>query len=256
MNIHAKRFDKVVYLDENGYDSNREVANKFLIKGNEYTVARTCVGQSSSTVELIEFPNKHFNTVMFRDAIEVNNHKPISIPFPLPDPRFTPKNGYPNRVGMVEDEVKLAYGSTMFNELGERVVHVKHSSENKFPHNGQNLTAKEIFMDSSRNPMTQPVFTPPRSKNDWDLNMQIPQRTIDRHNAFDDHFTITGILTYTVLKQKGLMFNNFDWCQLHAINVSKRMKHGKWIETTTYHILAWRNEEKSVLLAELKNRRH
>lgn len=105
-----------------------------------------------------------------------------------------------------------------------------------------------------RNPMNQPVFTPPRSKKGWDLNVHIPQQTIDGHNAFDNHFTIIGIVTYTVLKQPNLKFNHFDWCQLHAINVSNRMKYGKWEEVTTYHILANRGDVNTIILAKLKDK--
>lgn len=58
---------KVIYINENGYDSDREYANKHLKQGAIYTIEEIWVGGSSSTVELEEFPNKQFNTVMFID---------------------------------------------------------------------------------------------------------------------------------------------------------------------------------------------
>lgn len=68
MRLNAPKGQKVKYLAKNGYDSDREKANKFLKKGNKYTVLRTHVGRSSSTVTLKEFPNQRFNTVMFKEV--------------------------------------------------------------------------------------------------------------------------------------------------------------------------------------------
>lgn len=62
---------KVYFLDRNGYDIEREHANKFFKKYDELTVKEIYVGRSSSDVEFIEFPNMKFNTVMFADIVEI-----------------------------------------------------------------------------------------------------------------------------------------------------------------------------------------
>lgn len=59
---------KVIFLDDNGYEGQRENARKYFKKGDILTVKEIYVGRSSSEVEFIEFPNKKFNTVMFADV--------------------------------------------------------------------------------------------------------------------------------------------------------------------------------------------
>jgi len=59
---------KVVYLGENGWDSDVEYANKYFTKGQELTVKEIYVGRSSSVVSFVELPDKRFNTVMFDDV--------------------------------------------------------------------------------------------------------------------------------------------------------------------------------------------
>jgi hypothetical protein len=59
---------KVRFLDENGYDIQRENANKYFKKNDVLTVKEIYVGRCSSDVEFEEFPNKKFNTVMFADV--------------------------------------------------------------------------------------------------------------------------------------------------------------------------------------------
>lgn len=59
---------KVVFLNDNGYDMERQYANQFFTDGDVLTVKEIYVGRSSSEVEFIEFPNKRFNTVMFADV--------------------------------------------------------------------------------------------------------------------------------------------------------------------------------------------
>ena len=61
---------KVCFLDENGYDIQRETANKYFKKDQVLTVKEIYVGRSNSDVEFVEFPNKNFNTVMFADVKE------------------------------------------------------------------------------------------------------------------------------------------------------------------------------------------
>ena len=59
---------KVVFLDDNGYDIEREHARELFAKGTELTVKEIYVGGSNSTVEFMEYPGKKFNTVMFADV--------------------------------------------------------------------------------------------------------------------------------------------------------------------------------------------
>lgn len=58
---------KVIYLNDNGYDIDREIANEFMEEGQVLTVNEIYVGRSISKVEFVEFPNLLFNTVMFAD---------------------------------------------------------------------------------------------------------------------------------------------------------------------------------------------
>ena len=68
MNIYSKAGSKVIYLDENGYDSQRDHCNSLgLIRGKEYTVKYTVIHSYCSEVCLVEYPEFEFNTVMFGD---------------------------------------------------------------------------------------------------------------------------------------------------------------------------------------------
>lgn len=58
---------KVKFLNENGYDSEREHAAKFFKTGEILTIEEIYVGRSSSTVEFEGIEGK-FNTVMFADV--------------------------------------------------------------------------------------------------------------------------------------------------------------------------------------------
>ena len=62
---------KVKYLQENGFDSDVEYANKYMTKGQILTVREIHVGRWSSTVEFVEVPDKKFNTVMFEDVEKI-----------------------------------------------------------------------------------------------------------------------------------------------------------------------------------------
>jgi hypothetical protein len=66
-NIYSRAGSKLIYLDKNGYDEDREEANKFLKKGELYTVDHVDIFKYSSTVYLKEFPEMGFNMVMFRN---------------------------------------------------------------------------------------------------------------------------------------------------------------------------------------------
>lgn len=59
---------KVYFLNKNGYDGQRDYANKLFEENQILTVKEIYVGRSSSEVEFVEFPHKMFNTVMFADV--------------------------------------------------------------------------------------------------------------------------------------------------------------------------------------------
>ena len=65
MDIYSPAGTVVYFLDENGYDSERERAREHLVKGQVLTVSEIDVGVWSSSVEFEELPGKWFNTVMF-----------------------------------------------------------------------------------------------------------------------------------------------------------------------------------------------
>lgn len=62
---NTKPGDRVKYTGKGGYDSDRELANKYLTIGECYTVCYIAVYDWYSTVELEEFENIEFNTVLF-----------------------------------------------------------------------------------------------------------------------------------------------------------------------------------------------
>ena len=65
---------KVRFLNKNGYDGDREYANKYFKEGQILTVKEIYVGRSSSEVEFEEFHDRRFNTVMFEDVrLKKNN---------------------------------------------------------------------------------------------------------------------------------------------------------------------------------------
>lgn len=67
MDIETTRGAKVRYMGYGGYDGDKEHANKYLTVREIYTVTKLNVGDWSSTVELKEFPELRFNTVMFEN---------------------------------------------------------------------------------------------------------------------------------------------------------------------------------------------
>jgi hypothetical protein len=50
---------KVKYLNDNGYDSDRDYANKYFKEGQILTVKEIYVGRSSSEVEFLELDGKN-----------------------------------------------------------------------------------------------------------------------------------------------------------------------------------------------------
>jgi hypothetical protein len=65
LDIYSPAGTKAYFIDENGYDSQREEARKFFTKGQVLTVKRIDVESWSSSVTFEELPGKWFNTVMF-----------------------------------------------------------------------------------------------------------------------------------------------------------------------------------------------
>lgn len=62
---------KIKFLGKNGYPHQVPDAIKLgLVVDEWYTLTSMDVGRSSSTLELQEFSNKHFNTVMFEASEE------------------------------------------------------------------------------------------------------------------------------------------------------------------------------------------
>lgn len=64
----SPRGRKVRFLDENGWDGDKEYARRYFVKDDILTVEEIYVGRSSSTVEFQELKGKEFNTVMFEDV--------------------------------------------------------------------------------------------------------------------------------------------------------------------------------------------
>jgi hypothetical protein len=58
--------EKVIFLDENGYEGERSNARDFFTKGQVLTVADISIGGWASSYKFEEVPDKFFNTVMFK----------------------------------------------------------------------------------------------------------------------------------------------------------------------------------------------
>lgn len=65
MDIYSTPGTVVYFLDENGYDGDREYARKYMQKGQKLTVKYVNVGGWCTDVEFEEIPGKWFNSVMF-----------------------------------------------------------------------------------------------------------------------------------------------------------------------------------------------
>lgn len=68
MNIYSQPGTKVIFLDKNGTDSDRENAERILKVGQIYTVKSINVQSWISYVTLKEVPNRMFNSVMFENT--------------------------------------------------------------------------------------------------------------------------------------------------------------------------------------------
>jgi hypothetical protein len=72
MDIYSRRGTKVVFcFPQNGYDFDKDIANKCLFVGHIYTVDWIDVHSCSSSVHLVEVPGVSFNTVLFGDLESV-----------------------------------------------------------------------------------------------------------------------------------------------------------------------------------------
>lgn len=68
MNINAKKGSKVIFKNPNsGYEYDIEKAKKYLELNKVYTVEKTIIGGSYTSVVLQEFPNEAFNSIQFVD---------------------------------------------------------------------------------------------------------------------------------------------------------------------------------------------
>lgn len=68
MDIYSEIGTRIVYMGKGGWPGQTDEANKCLSIGGTYTVNDINVSGFSSKVELLEVPNKRFNTVMFRNV--------------------------------------------------------------------------------------------------------------------------------------------------------------------------------------------
>lgn len=72
MNIYAEENDKVIFAHPtNGWDGDKETANKHLEVDKVYTIEYTEVGGCHTDVYLKEIPDVAFNSVMFEDYAEI-----------------------------------------------------------------------------------------------------------------------------------------------------------------------------------------
>ena len=69
MDINTKVGQYITFLGRNGYDTELQHAKDVLELGQRYRVDRIEVGNWSSTVRLVEFPECWFNTVMFANEV-------------------------------------------------------------------------------------------------------------------------------------------------------------------------------------------
>ena len=118
MNIYAKNGDKVVYLDDNGYEGDRNCArDKGFVKGQVYVVKYTDVGNSCTYVTFHDMVGSH-NSVMFEDYVEPTEQEPIELVFNEDENYWEPK--VEDTVISYDDQIPQSY--TLTNSLGEQVT--------------------------------------------------------------------------------------------------------------------------------------
>ena len=118
MNIYAKNGDKVVYLDENGYEGDRNYArDKGFVKGQVYVVKYTDVGSSCTYVTFHDMVGSH-NSVMFEDYVEPTEQEPSELVFNEDENYWEPN--VVDTVISFDDQTPQSY--TLVNSLGEQVT--------------------------------------------------------------------------------------------------------------------------------------
>ena len=68
MGIYAEKGTRVKFTGKNGYEHDKEHANKYLKVGETYTVENNYVSGWHTDVWLKEVPNEKFNSVHFKDV--------------------------------------------------------------------------------------------------------------------------------------------------------------------------------------------
>lgn len=98
MPINSEKGTKVVYTATGGHDLQIETANKYLKKGQIYTVLRTDIHNFHTDVYLQEVPDISFNSVHFDEVRDSNllsvKNKIISIREKIPRPANLPDGHY------------------------------------------------------------------------------------------------------------------------------------------------------------------
>ena len=67
MNIYSKPGTKVIFSGENGYEFEQANARMIFTIGQEVTLKAIDVSDWSTSVQFEEYPNKWYNSVMFKD---------------------------------------------------------------------------------------------------------------------------------------------------------------------------------------------
>lgn len=68
MRINVPEGTRVKFMNENGYDRERERAARILSIEDTYTIDWIEIGGWRTEIYLKEFPNESFNSVMFKEA--------------------------------------------------------------------------------------------------------------------------------------------------------------------------------------------
>lgn len=119
MNIYAQSGHKVVYLDENGYEGDRNYAReKGFVKGGVYEVKHTEVGSCHTSVYFHDMIGGH-NSVMFEDYVESTKQEPIELVFNEGGNHWEPTEVAETTI-TYNDQNSCTY--TLANSLGKQVT--------------------------------------------------------------------------------------------------------------------------------------
>jgi hypothetical protein len=119
MNIYAQNGHKVVYLDENGYEGDRNYArDNGFVKGEVYEVNYTDVGGCHTSVYFHDMIGGH-NSVMFEDYVEPTKQEPIERVFNEEDNHREPTEVVETTI-TYDDQNSHTY--TLENSLGKQVT--------------------------------------------------------------------------------------------------------------------------------------